>query len=263
MEVLYVDPFAGVSGDMFLGALVDLGVSFDALRETMLSLHLDGFDLKRSATKRHSIAATKVDVIVEDVPHPHRHLAELLEIISNAPLSSWVAETSAAVLRRLAEGESRVHRIAVERVHFHEVGGLDCIADVVGTVAGIELLGVEKVLSAPVAVGSGYQRCEHGVMPVPVPGTLAILDGFPIRRTPFMHEMTTPTGAALIAELAAPVTESLVMTPLAVGYGAGSRDPGEVANLLRLVRAELTPRRTSLGHHEHSHEHEHTETEHP
>lgn len=239
MDILYIDPIAGASGDMFLGALVDLGVDFEALREQLRSLDVAGFDLRRSDTKRHTIAATKVDVVVEDVPHPHRHLKDLLAIVDRAPLDSSVKEKSAAALTRLAEAESRVHRMPIEKVHLHEVGGLDCLVDVVGTVIGIEMLGVERVLSGPVSVGAGFQKCAHGTMPVPVPGALGILEGFPIRRTDFPYEMTTPTGAALLVTLTEPTTDPLVFTPRRTGYGAGTRDTPHVANLLRIVRGDL------------------------
>jgi uncharacterized protein (TIGR00299 family) protein len=260
-DVLYIDPLAGISGDMFLGALVDLGVDFDAMREALRTLGLAGFDLRRTATKRHEIAATKVDVVVEDVPHPHRHLGDLLAIISRSPLADSVKEQSAAALKRLAHAEAHVHRMPVEHVHLHEVGGLDCLVDVVGTVWGLEQLGVDRVLCSPVSLGTGFQQCAHGVMPVPVPGTLAILEDFPVRRTPIPHEMTTPTGAALLVTLAQPVVGSLVMTPRRIAYGAGSRDPREVANLLRLVRADvearfLPPPPGDHGHHHH-HDHDH------
>lgn len=274
MEILYIDPIAGASGDMFLGALVDLGVDFDQLRDALRSLGVKGFDLQRSETKRHAIAATKVDVVVDDVAHPHRHLRDLLKIIDSAPLTDAVKQKSSAVLTRLAEAEARAHRMPVERVHLHEVGGLDCLVDVVGTVLAIESLGVTGVYSAPVSLGAGFQKCAHGVMPVPVPGTLAILEGFPVRRTDFPHEMTTPTGAALIAVLAQPARAPFLMTPKAIGHGAGTKDVPHVANLLRLVRAEVDPRNLRSadrehhhdhephdhGHHDHDHDHDH---EHP
>lgn len=260
MEILYIDPFAGASGDMFLGALVDLGVDFEALREALRALDVKGFDLRRTEVLRHQIAATKVDVVVEDVPHPHRHLRHLLEIIERAPLASRVQERSAAALTALAEAEARVHRMPVEKVHLHEVGGLDCLVDVVGTVLAVEALGVERVLSAPVSVGSGVVRCAHGVMPVPAPGTLAILEGFPIRRTQVPHEMTTPTGAALLATLAEPIVPSVAMIPRAIGHGAGTRDTPDIANFLRVVRADLIAV-GSKGHaHEHHHHHHHDDS---
>jgi uncharacterized protein (TIGR00299 family) protein len=270
MEILYIDPFAGASGDMFLGALVDLGVDFEALRESLRALDVKGFDLRRTEVLRHQIAATKVDVVVEDVPHPHRHLRHLLEIIERAPLAARVQEQSAAALTALAEAEARVHRLPVEKVHLHEVGGLDCLVDVVGTVLAVEALGVERVLSAPVTVGSGLVRCAHGVMPVPAPGTLAILEGFPIRRTQLPFEMTTPTGAALLVTLAEPMTQPVSMIPRAIGHGAGTRDTPEIANFLRMVRADLLgvgamahAHEHHHHHHDHGHSHEHDDDLHP
>jgi len=263
MEILYIDPMAGASGDMFLGALVDLGVDFEELRETLRALNVKGFDLKKSETTRHAIAATKVDVIVEDVPHPHRHLKDLLQIIEASPLTDSVKEKSERVLTRLAEAESAAHNMPLEKVHLHEVGGLDCLVDVVGSVLGIEALGVEEVYSAAVGLGVGFQKCAHGTMPVPVPGTLAILKDFPVRRTDFPYEMTTPTGAALIATLAKPAKAPFSFTPKQIGYGAGTRDPKEVANMLRLIRAEIPGHNNqdhdhSHHHHDHSHDHQHT-----
>ncbi|MEQ8819672.1 MAG: LarC family nickel insertion protein [Sumerlaeia bacterium] len=257
-EILYIDAMAGASGDMFLGALVDLGVDFAALRDGLKTLDVRGFDLVRSDTKRHTIAATKVDVVVEDVPHPHRHLGDLLAIIDRAALSAAVKERSGAVLRRLAEAESAAHRMPIEKVHLHEVGGLDCLVDVVGTVLGLELLGIERIVSGPVSVGAGFIRCAHGVMPGPAPGTLAILKDFPIRRTNIPFELTTPTGAAILAALASPHLAPVVMTPRAIGYGAGSRDIPQVANLLRLVRADLAEMGAPAhDHHHDDHDHDH------
>lgn len=241
VRFLYADPVAGASGDMFLGALVDLGADFHELEHQLSHLNLAGFHLHRHAVTRHSIAGTKVDVHVDDVPHPHRHLADLLAIIEAADLAPRVKERSAAVLTRLATAESEAHRMPIEDVHLHEVGGLDCLVDVVGTAIALELLGVDHFLSGPVALGTGHVACAHGRMPVPAPGTMAILRGFPVRKTQWEGEMTTPTGAAILAALARPVLTPLVMKPLRVGYGAGTKDKPELANLLRLVLAE-TPR---------------------
>lgn len=272
MKILYFDPQAGVSGDLFLGALVDLGVDFDALTAALASLSIPGFSLKRSATKRHTIAATKVDVVVEDVPHPHRHLPDVVKIINASPLSHEVKEQSVAVLTKLAQAESTVHRMPLQNVHLHEVGGLDCLADVVGTVWAIHELKkthhIAKIYSGPVSVGSGFVKCAHGNMPLPAPGTLGILEGFPIRRTTFPFEMTTPTGAALISTLAEAHTTPMIFTPEAVGYGAGTRDPKEVANLFRVVIAELHQAPSASKHlgtaheHEHAHSHDHSHDHH-
>jgi len=258
VKILYIDPFAGASGDMFLGGLVDLGVDFEALREALRSLGVAGFDLRRSQVFRHAIAATKVDVVVEDIPHPHRHLHHLVDIVEKADLPHDVAHDAVHVLELLAESEAAAHRMPVEDVHLHEVGGLDCLVDIVGAVWGIYALGVERVFSAPVSVGSGLVRCAHGVMPEPVPGTLGVLKGFPIRRTLIPHELTTPTGASILAQMAEPVATPLVFTPERIGHGAGSRDPREVANFLRLIVANADPRHLPPAiehHHEHDHHH--------
>lgn len=262
MEILYVDAMAGASGDMFLGALVDLGADFDALKAGLATLNVPGFRLERHATKRHQIAATKVDVVVEDIEHPHRHLRDLLAIIDAAPLSEFVKHTATHALTFLAEVEAHVHRMPLHDVHLHEVGGLDCLVDVVGTVMAVELLGAPDIFAGPVSVGMGHVKCAHGAMPLPAPGTLQILEGFPIRRTTIPHELTTPTGAALLVALAWPTTAPLIMVPHKVGYGAGSRDMPQAANLLRILRAEVEPRHlppkvAPSGGEAHTHDHGH------
>lgn len=269
VPILYVDPVAGASGDMFLGALVDVGADFEQLRGQLQELRIAGFDLRRETVFRHSIAATKVDVIVEDVPHPHRHAGDLLAIIEKARLPERVKDRSSRILTRLARAESAVHRMPVERVHLHEVGGLDCLVDVVGTCVALELLGVERIYSGPVSLGTGVVPCAHGKMPEPAPGTLAILEGFPVRKTSLNGEMTTPTGAAIIATLAVGFVEPLVMVPRRVGYGAGSKDKREIANMLRLVLADCDRRLLPAHYHanaigdvepadDHDHHHDHT-----
>lgn len=257
-DVLFIDPVAGASGDMFLGALVDLGVDFEELREGLRKLKVPGFDLTLTRTKRHTIAAAKVDVIVEDVEQPHRHVGDLTAYIEAADLPDRVKRRATAVLWRLAEAESAVHRMPIEKVHLHEVGGLDCLVDIVGTCIGLELLGVDRIWSGPVSVGTGTVLCAHGRMPLPAPGTLAILRGFPIRKTNFHGEMTTPTGAAIISALAQPITEPAIMIPRRIGYGAGTKDKPEIANLLRLVLAEAKPSVQAEEKVSHSHEHHHT-----
>lgn len=262
VRFLYIDPYAGASGDMFLGALVDLGADFDELKRQLLSLDVPGFDLVKHATKRHTIAATKVDVVVEDVPHPHRHLRDLLSIVEKSPLSERVKQQSAEILRKLAGAESRVHRMPLEKVHLHEVGGLDCLVDIVGTCIALELLGIDRIVSGPVSVGTGTVACAHGRMPLPAPGTLAILENYPIRKTTLEGEMTTPTGAAIIATLATATVEPLVMTPRKVGYGAGTKDKKQIANMLRLVIAETAARFLPEKEDHHTHEHHHHDHDH-
>jgi len=240
---LYIDPVAGAAGDMFLGALVDLGADFDALEAELKKLKVPGFALKRTAVKRQTIAGTKVDVEVDDVPQPHRHLGDLVAIIGAAPLAERVKQRSLKVLYKLAQAEADVHRMPLHEVHLHEVGGLDCLVDIVGTCVALELLGIDRIISGPVSLGTGMVMCAHGAMPVPAPGTLAILKDFPVRKTTLEGEMTTPTGAALIAALATGTTAPLQMKPLRVGYGAGTKDKKEIANLLRVILAETESRR--------------------
>lgn len=234
-SVLHIDPVAGASGDMFLGALVHLGVPLDVLQEGLNKLAIESLRLTAHSTMRHSIACTKVDVVVDDAPQPHRHLNDLLSMIDAAEIPERVKQRSAAALRLLAEAESQAHNMPVEKVHLHEVGGLDCLADVVGTCLAIEHLNPDDIVSGPVSVGTGHVACAHGLMPLPAPGTLAILQNFPIRKTNFEGEMTTPTGAALIASLAKPLTEPTVYQPEKIGYGAGTKDKPQIANMLRLV----------------------------
>lgn len=266
VKILYIDPVAGASGDMFLGALVDVGADFDKLKADLAKLNVPGFDLVRSATTRQSIAGTKIDVVVNDEPQPHRHLGDLVGIIGAANLPDGVKETALQALYALAQAEAEAHRVPLHDVHLHEVGGLDCLVDIVGTCLALDQLGVDYVLSGPVSLGTGTVACAHGRMPVPAPGTLAILKDFPVRKTQNEGEMTTPTGAALLATLAFPTLAPLVMTPRRIGYGAGTKDKREIANLLRVVLADTTrqflPAEMLALEHEgdccgHDHDHDH------
>ncbi len=249
VPVLYIDPVCGCSGDMFLGALVDVGADFEALRGMLDRLCLPGFRLEKKQEFRHTIAGTKVDVIVEDAPHVHRRAAELISIVERSGLPERVRTRATAVLTRLAQAESLAHRMAPDQVYLHEVGGLDALVDIVGTCCALEILDVSRIYSGPVAVGTGVVRCAHGVMPLPAPGTLAALEGMPVRRTNFNHEMTTPTGAAIIGALAVGFAEPLVMVPTRAGYGAGTSNPREFANLLRVVLCQVPPRLLPAHYH--------------
>jgi len=261
VRILYIDPIAGAAGDMFLGALVDAGADFDRLKADLSKLNVPGFDLVRSTVKRQSIAGTKVDVVVTD-NETHRHLGDLVGIIGAANLPDEVKENSLKALFALAQAEAEAHRVPLHDVHLHEVGGLDCLVDIVGTCLAIHQLGVAHVISGPVALGTGTVACAHGRMPVPAPGTLAILKNFPVRKTQNEGEMTTPTGAALLVALAHPTLAPLVMVPKRIGYGAGTKDKREIANLLRVVVAETTrqflPAELVADHgHDHHHVHDH------
>lgn len=221
---------------MLLGALLDAGLEQAALERELAKLHLAGFSLSVEKVTRSGIAGTWVNVLCEE-QHTHRHLSGIEKIINAADLSSTVKDRSIAVFRRLAEAESQVHGMSIEKVHFHEVGALDAIVDVVGVVAGLELLGVERLYSSPLSLGTGTVDCAHGRLPVPAPATLELLKGTPVKQTEIEAELVTPTGAALVAILAKSFGAPPPLKVSEVGYGAGSRELSS-PNLLRLTLGE-------------------------
>ncbi len=233
MKTAYFDCFAGISGDMTLGALVDAGVDPDDLRTELARLNLSGFSLEIAKSVKNGITGTKVSVITEE-QKAHRHLSHIVEIIEKSGLSEGVKKRAVEVFGTLAKAEAKVHDTTPEKIHFHEVGALDAIVDVVGSVIGLELLGVDQVFASPVSVGTGFVECEHGKIPVPAPATMEILQGVPLVATGIEAELTTPTGAAIIKTLATGFQPFPPMTIDGVGYGAGSRDLA-IPNLLRIV----------------------------
>lgn len=316
MKDLYLDCFSGVSGDMLVGALLDLGASLDGVREGLSKLGVGGWALERRTVRRHAIAATKFDVRLEGHPehdpgavdhgaahagrdsgdrhcggaaqgerhcgghdhgghadhehghghehaHAHRHghthghghehghehghrdapghahapsrgLREIRALLAAADLPPRVKERALAAFTLLAEGEAKVHGTTADEVHFHEVGAVDAICDIVGAALALEALGVERVFCGPIRAGSGFVRCEHGTMPVPAPGAIECLRGFDVRFEQGRGELVTPTGACLVGALAEPhVPASFVVAR--VGYGAGTRDPEDAPNVLRAV----------------------------
>jgi len=236
MKVIYLDCFSGVSGDMFLGAMVDMGVmDAGALSSGLSALGLD-IRVEAKKTGRHGITGTKVDIVVPDTAG-ERHLAEILGIIDGSGLPEDIRSLSGNIFGRLADAESRVHGVPVEKVHFHEVGALDTIADIVGAALCYRASGAEALYSSPLNVGGGFVKTSHGVLPVPAPATLELLKGAPVYATGVEAELVTPTGAAILAALC---SEYGPMTPMYVektGYGAGSKDLG-TPNLLRAVLGE-------------------------
>lgn len=235
MKVAWFDGGAGASGDMLLGALVDAGVPLEVLQEALGPLDL-GIRFHADHVHRHALGATKVRV---EVPEPRhmRHLPDIVQLFECLPETT--ATTAATVFRRLAEAEAAVHRMPIDEVHFHEVGALDCIADVVGVVAGIEHLGADRVHCSALSLGSGHTRTEHGLIPLPAPAVLELLSGVtPTQAGPAPYESTTPTGAALLVTLVDEWGPMPRMTIESVGMGAGTKDAEEVANVLRLVVGE-------------------------
>jgi uncharacterized protein (TIGR00299 family) protein len=242
MKIAYFDTIGGISGDMTLGALVAAGVSLDDLAGDLRQLGVGGFELHASHRERSGIVATKIDVVISEQPSSHRHLSDIVGLIDRSALSQRVKDTSKKIFHELAVAEAHVHHSTVERVHFHEVGALDSIVDIVGTAICLERLGIEAVYSSPVRLGSGgFVETQHGRMPIPTPATVEILKNYPTVLTDIPTELTTPTGAAMIKALSNGVLSSERITPLAIGYGAGSREIPQVPNLLRVIVGELHP----------------------
>lgn len=238
MRLAYFDCHAGVSGDMILGALVDTGLQVEVLQRELDKLGLEGVVLQDGKVKRHGIAATKIDVVAEE-GHHHRRLQDVLGIIDAADISSGAKRQARAIFRRLAEAEAEVHGISVDRVHFHEVGAADAIADIAGAVIGLEQLGVERVYASRLRFGRGTTRSAHGLLPVPVPAVVALCRDVAAERTEIPYELVTPTGAAILTTLAEQI--GAVPPPFRtrrIGYGAGSRDMDQIPNLLRLEIGE-------------------------
>lgn len=288
MKTLYLDIFSGISGDMFLGALLDLGVDFHKLEHELDKLHLDGYHLHYVRGHKSSIEGVKFDVHVEnshshshshshsdshshhqhdpnhghhgdhhhghahsEAEHEHEHqlehehgrtFSEIKQLIAASRLSEWVKEKSIAVFQRIAVAEGRIHGLPPEQVHFHEVGAVDSIVDIVGAAIALEMLGKPAILAGPVVEGTGFINCAHGRFPIPAPATLAILAArdVPISQCDEPHELITPTGAALLAEFATSFGPMRGFAPEKIGYGLGTRDNRTRPNVLRAVLGQST-----------------------
>jgi uncharacterized protein (TIGR00299 family) protein len=243
----WLDCSAGISGDMLLGALVDVGVELAVLQAAVDAVGVEPIRLTASPVTRQGIGATKVDVRVDESPTT-RTWSDVRELLAAADLHDAVRTTALEVFARLAAAEAQVHRTSPDDVHFHEVGALDAVADVVGAAAGLHALGLTALHASPVVLGAGTTRGAHGPLPVPPPAVLALLAGAPVLAGPVAREMTTPTGAALLAATVSSYGPLPPMVLLRSGSGAGGRDPAEVANVLRLVLGDVAdaPRRTAL-----------------
>lgn len=235
-RIAYFDCFSGVSGDMTLGALVDAGLDLEYLRAELGRLPLAGYTLSARPAQRGGLRGVKVDVEIEERGE-ERGLHEIEAILSASSLSDEVKSRSLAIFERLAAAEARVHGVSPEEVHFHEVGAVDAIVDVVGAVIGLRAMGVEQVYASPVHVGSGVIRCAHGLLPAPAPATMELLRGAPIYGGDVEAELATPTGAAILATLAQGFGAAPPMRVERIGYGAGSRDL-PIPNLLRISIGE-------------------------
>ncbi len=238
MTLAYFDCFSGISGDMTLGALVDAGLPIEVLRLELAKLKLPGYEITSEKVKRSGLAATKVHVVLDEKEQPARHLADIVGIINGSALSPVVKQKSLGIFQRLADVEAKVHGTTPDRVHFHEVGAVDALVDIVGSVIGLEHLGITEIIGSPLNVGSGTVHTAHGKLPVPAPATAELLRDIPLYSSSITFELTTPTGAAIISTLASSFGPLPQMKVRTIAYGAGNKDiPGQ-PNVLRLMIGE-------------------------
>ncbi len=232
MKIGYFDCFSGISGNMVLGALVDAGVDVERLRRELEKLPVSGYELTSESVQRGGLTGIHVEIQVQE-QQPERHLHEIEDLIESSGLHRKVKNQGLSIFRHLAQAEARVHSVPVDQVHFHEVGAVDAIVDVMGSVIGLSFLGVEQVYASPIRVGRGAVVCAHGTLPVPAPATLELLRGVPIYGRDVEAELVTPTGAAILTTLAQGFGAAPSMTIERIGYGAGSRELPH-PNLLRV-----------------------------
>ena len=237
MKLAYFDCFSGISGDMTLGALVDAGCDVAHLRAELGGLQVPGWELSAEKVWKNGMAATYVKVRTED-QQKHRSLGAILEILQKSQLAAAVRERAAAIFAKLGEAEARVHDVPVEKIHFHEVGAVDAIVDIVGACIGFHALGIQKFACSALNVGGGTVKMAHGVLPVPAPATANLLQGKPTYSNGVLKELVTPTGAAIVATLCDLFGPQPAMTVSAIGYGAGTADLESQPNVVRIMVGE-------------------------
>ncbi|MEX2661103.1 MAG: nickel pincer cofactor biosynthesis protein LarC, partial [Vicinamibacterales bacterium] len=257
-KTLYFDCFSGASGDMVLGALLDLGLPLEDVRGALGSLAVDLGGISARRVLRAGVSATKFEVLApgqaphphdhephphDPEPHPHDHhsLTEIRAAIGRSALSPGGRDRAMHLFERLAEAEAAIHAVPIEQIHLHEVGAVDSIVDIVGAVYGLEQLGADRIVSSPLNVGGGTVRCAHGVFPVPAPATARLLQGVPVYAGDVQMELVTPTGALLVTGYAGSYGPIPAMTIERIGYGAGDRDPKRHPNVLRLIVGDAAP----------------------
>lgn len=242
MKIAYLDTIGGIAGDMTLAAFVSAGLPLDDLVRELRKLPLEGFELIGRHVQRSDIDAVHIDVVVSQESHHHRHLRDIHSIIEASALSSGIKEKAKAVFSTIAVAEAKIHDTTPDRVHFHEVGAIDSIVDIVGTAICLEVFGIEQLYTSPIKLGSGGMiNSQHGKIPVPTPATLEILKDYPTILTGIPHELTTPTGAGIVKALSGGTLDEDQLRIQAIGYGAGTRDFPELPNLLRVMIGELVP----------------------
>ena len=233
-RILYFDIVNGISGDMTLATLLNLGVPGEIFLEELSKLNLDDeFDIKIVSKIENGIKGTNVDIIIKE-ENAHRHLVDIFSIIDNSRLNENVKGMAKRIFMVIGEAEAKVHGTTIDKIHFHEVGAIDSIVDIVGASILIDLLCVDKIYASTVPVGSGFVKCDHGIMPVPAPATLEILKDVPIKLNSVKGECTTPTGAAIVKTLCEEFIDTLEFEPKQIGYGVGHKK-FELPNILRSV----------------------------
>lgn len=271
MKILYMDCFSGISGDMTLAALIDAGADRDYVESELAKIKIEPFALNWKRVNKRGISALKMDVLLDpgQTPKHHRHYSDIVELIQRAGFNERVVALSLAIFEKIGVAEAKIHNIPIEKVHFHEVGAIDSIVDVIGAALAIDSLRIEKIIASPVPLGSGTVHCDHGLYPVPAPATLEMMRGLPIAPTPFSLEMTTPTGAGIISGLVEQFSRGIPpMVVESIGYGAGTRDLPTQPNVLRVVVGQSDPLmgKWQIHHddirHEHDHEHRHSHEHH-
>ena len=241
LRAAYFDCYSGISGDMILGALVDLGVDPGKIRKALKTLDLKGYKLKTSRVQRGLIAGTKVQVsLTKSSHHPARKYSDIKKLIADSDLSSTAKKNSLEIFKRIAQVEAAIHDTTMEKIHFHEIGAVDSIVDIVGGVVAIESLKLDKIYASPLNVGEGFVQCAHGCLPVPAPATLKLLQGIPVFSNGIKKELTTPTGAAMIGFYADKFGSLPAMKIVGDGYGAGDHIIAEMPNMLRVVLGEIS-----------------------
>jgi len=241
MKLAYFDCFSGISGDMTLGALVDAGCQVEHLRFELRGLQVPGWELSAEKVWKNGMAATYVQVETED-QEKHRSLSAILEVLKNSQLASSVRDRAAAIFTKLGEAEARVHDVPLQKIHFHEVGAVDAIVDIVGACIGFHTLGIDKFACSPINVGGGTVKMAHGILPVPAPATANLLQGKPTYSSGVPKELVTPTGAAIVSTLCDSFGPQPLMSVTAIGYGAGTADLEGQPNVMRLMIGEAAER---------------------
>jgi uncharacterized protein (TIGR00299 family) protein len=235
MRIAYFDCFSGISGDMILGALIDLGLDPKKLKSYLEKMDLAGYHIELSREQRGPITGTKVSIKVDEQEQPRRSSAQIQRLISESKLPAQVKNVSLSVVERLAHVEGNLHQQSPEHVHFHEVGAVDSIVDIVGVCIGLHLLEISQAVASPLPMGRGFVQCQHGTLPLPAPATLGLLEGVPVYDSGQQREMVTPTGAAILSTVCSEYGGIPTMNIEKIGYGVGQHPESHPPNLLRMV----------------------------